>query len=183
MSKSPVTAQKAERTINISCALLKKRNLKKSKRSKHRNEPDTVIGAGISIEGTFKAFENVILYGRVNGSVKAAGTVFVIGEGGVVEGDVVARDILVLGVLKGKACATDRVRVGSSGKIVGEISTRILAVDDGGMINSSVKMEKAAKKRKTFNSKLGPIDAIITEDDKRSDLGENQTRLTQLLKV
>jgi cytoskeletal protein CcmA (bactofilin family) len=67
-----------------------------------------------------------------------------ISEGGIVEGDVVAREVVVAGRVHGCINGEERVEVQTSAVVHGDITTRQLTIQEGGQVNGCVKMETVA---------------------------------------
>jgi len=103
------------------------------------NQPvDTLISQHCSIEGDLITQNSIKLDGRVQGNLQVAGQA-IIGESGLVKGDVQSVDLLVFGRLEGNVRAK-AVRLKSSARILGNIETETLEVDPGAFYQGSVTM-------------------------------------------
>ncbi|PYM05501.1 MAG: hypothetical protein DMF15_15650, partial [Verrucomicrobia bacterium] len=61
---------------------------------------------------------------------------------GNVKADLVAREIIVRGKVEGKVAARDKLLIGSTGQITGEVQTDRLAIEDGAMLRGKVEAGK-----------------------------------------
>ena len=96
------------------------------------------IGKSISIEGTITGSDDLVIEGRVKGSIKLSDNMLTIGSNGVVEADVEAKEIRVQGKLNGATKARDRIEIGKTGSVEGEVTTSRIAVEDGAEFRGSV---------------------------------------------
>jgi cytoskeletal protein CcmA (bactofilin family) len=103
------------------------------------------IGASISIKGEISAAEDLIIAGRVDGSVHAAGHVVSLESGSEVTADVSARGIIVAGTVLGTLSAEERVELRPGADVDGEVATPKLAMSDGAALHGRVQMPQRTK--------------------------------------
>ena len=99
---------------------------------------DTVIAEQCTLEGDLTTQNSIKVDGRIQGTLRAEGRA-IIGETGIVKGDVHAADLLVLGRLEGNVFA-QRLHLQASANIHGNISADSLQVDPGARYHGSVSM-------------------------------------------
>jgi cytoskeletal protein CcmA (bactofilin family) len=95
------------------------------------------LDRGARLEGTL-TFEDAF---RIDGAFK--GTIIsdselVVGEGGVVEGEIRVARLAVSGTVRGAIHARDRVEVHAGGKLFGEVHAPALVVEEGAVIQGPV---------------------------------------------
>ncbi len=90
----------------------------------------TVIGPGSVIQGELVLAGDVLIYGRIEGTVFADGEVLV-AEGGSVEGGVHARRVTVEGSCRGRVEGTQEVVLRDGAVVHADIEARFLTIDDG----------------------------------------------------
>ena len=100
------------------------------------------IGASIIIDGKITGADDLVIDGRVKGSIKLADNAVTIGSSGVVEADVEAKELRVEGKLVGASKALDRIEITKTGSVEGEVTTSRIAVEDGAVFRGSVNIEK-----------------------------------------
>ncbi len=98
-----------------------------------KNQANTelsLVGAGTVIEGKVKAEGSIRVDGRIVGdlAVKANATV---GAGGVVEGNIIARNISLAGKVVGTVAASEKLVLESKSVMQGDIRATRLVVDEG----------------------------------------------------
>lgn len=97
------------------------------------------IGQGIRIKGEVSGTEDLFVDGFVEGKLNlAADCCLTIGPNGNVKADLVAREIIVRGKVEGKVIARDKLQIGSTGEINGEVQTGRLAIEDGATLRGKV---------------------------------------------
>jgi cytoskeletal protein CcmA (bactofilin family) len=105
--------------------------------------PVSCIGAGMSIVGNVECRGPAQVFGRIDGELRA--TDLVIGEGGEIEGSVLAQDVTVSGRVKGTIRAA-RVRL-QGGAVEGDVFHRSLSIDEGSVFEGmSRRMENSIER-------------------------------------
>ena len=103
-----------------------------------------MIGDGTTITGDIKSKGDIRVDGSLKGSIETEGKV-VVGQGGVVEGDVVCKDADVAGVLKAKITVSQLLSLKSSAKLNGDIVTNKLSIEPGATFTGSCSMGAVIK--------------------------------------
>jgi cytoskeletal protein CcmA (bactofilin family) len=83
----------------------------------------------------------------VQGSIHLVDGRVSVGPHGKVSADVDAREIVVRGVVKGSLRARERVEVGRTGDIRGDITTVRFAIEEGAQIHSKVEITREEDSR------------------------------------
>ncbi|WP_050608086.1 bactofilin family protein [Clostridium niameyense] len=112
----------------------------KNKKSLVENKLDTVIGSDTSIEGDINSSETIKIDGKLIGDIEGKSQV-IIGELGLVQGNINAKDITISGKVEGNIICNNLIQIKSSGKVLGDIQTINLVVEDGGVVNGSCSMK------------------------------------------
>jgi cytoskeletal protein CcmA (bactofilin family) len=79
--------------------------------------------------------------GRFTGTVKSDGDL-IVGEGGEVEGDLQVGQIFVSGTVRGSVRAVHRIQISPTGKVLAEIDTPALVVEDGAFFEGRCSMSR-----------------------------------------
>ncbi|REJ17926.1 MAG: cell shape determination protein CcmA [Paenibacillaceae bacterium] len=104
---------------------------------------DTYIGPGSAFEGRLESDGSIRIEGRVTGSVHSKGDVS-IGDTGVVEADITARNIVIAGTVKGNVQATEKLTIKPKGTLTGDILTALLEINEGARYEGTSRMMPAA---------------------------------------
>ena len=106
----------------------------------HASEGITRIGKGVVIEGEVKAVENLVIDGKVDGTIELLQHVLTVGPTGRVKAELSAKSVVVLGKVSGSIRASERVSIGETGSVEGAISAPRLVMVDGAQLQGRVDM-------------------------------------------
>lgn len=106
---------------------------------------ETLIGPGTHFQGVISAQGTVRIDGTFTGEVKTQGDL-VVGDNGVLEANIEARNILVAGEVKGNIFAKGKAEITPTGKVIGDIKVKNLIVDDGAIIKGTCIMDTSQAK-------------------------------------
>ena len=95
--------------------------------------PPSLLGPDVVIEGVLEIEGELVIYGLVRGRIAALK--LVIAEGGTVEGDIVARDVVIAGRLNGRIFAPN-VSIEASAEIEGRIFHTNVTVARGARVTA-----------------------------------------------
>lgn len=100
---------------------------------------ETIIGKDAEFKGTVSSPTGLRIDGRLEGLIANAGDV-IVGEGAVVVGDINGRNIMVAGEVRGNVKAADRLEITRTGRVLGDISTSVLVIAEGGKLEGRSEM-------------------------------------------
>jgi cytoskeletal protein CcmA (bactofilin family) len=104
------------------------------------SEPiENVLGQSLVIHGDLSATGGFRIDGTVEGSVESKAAI-VIGEAGVVRGDVRGTDIVVAGQIVGNVTCTGHLEILAKGRIEGDIDAKSVRVETGGVFRGTSRM-------------------------------------------
>ena len=98
------------------------------------------FGPGLQIKGEISGNEDLKLDGKVEGSVSIGGFRLTVGPSAHLSGDIVAREALISGEVKGDIRAVDRIEILKSASIVGNVSTARIVIEEGAHFNGDVEI-------------------------------------------
>jgi len=104
------------------------------------------IGKTVVIRGEVKGSEDLIVDGRVEGTVTLSESRLTIGPTANVAADLSAKDVLILGQVKGNVVATGRVELRAGCVMEGDIRALRLAVEDNAVFRGKVDLTQGASK-------------------------------------
>jgi len=91
------------------------------------------------MKGTITQAETIRLEGTLEGDILDAGNL-VVGESGILNGNVHAKTVIIFGQINGDVAASDSLEIKQSGRLTGNLSTRALAVERGALYTGDVVM-------------------------------------------
>ncbi len=112
---------------------------KKSTTSINTDRIDTLIGKNTKLTGNLTTEGTVRFDGEIIGDVTLSGNL-VIGEQGIIKGNVKADNIHLSGVIEGNVISANQVHISTTGKLYGDISVKNIIIDEGGLLQGNCKM-------------------------------------------
>src|SRR4030081_284069 len=107
----------------------------------------SVITSSLVIKGEIRGREDLYIDGEVQGSIHLVDGRVTIGPHGKISADVDAREIVIRGIVKGSLRGRDRVEIGRTGDIRGDITTLRIAIEEGAPIHRKVEISPAEEPR------------------------------------
>jgi cytoskeletal protein CcmA (bactofilin family) len=99
------------------------------------------IGRSIVIKGEVSGQEALFVDGTVEGAIRFPDHRVSVGRGSQVTADITAKDVVVMGSVKGNIHCSDLLDVRAESTIRGDIVTRRIRIDDGAVLRGSVEIE------------------------------------------
>ena len=108
-------------------------------------EPAT-IGKGLTIRGEITGTDSLVIDGRVEGSIHLEGNRVTVGRGGQAAANIIAREVVVMGKVRGSIIATDRLDIRAEGGVVGDLSAPRISIEDGAFFKGGIDIRKVDPK-------------------------------------
>jgi cytoskeletal protein CcmA (bactofilin family) len=87
------------------------------------------------VEGEISGQDDLVIDGEVRGRIRLQGGKLTVGPDGRVAADIEAPEIVVHGEVSGNIKGHDRVRVGATAKVKGEVHTRLISIEEGAVVH------------------------------------------------
>jgi len=125
----------------------KKENTPVSSMPQGRVEPENrggaaSIGKAVKIVGQIYSREDLYVDGDLEGTVEALEHKLTIGPNGTVHAAVKAREVVALGTIQGNVEAAERIEIRKDAKLVGDIRTARIIIEDGAYFKGSIDIVK-----------------------------------------
>lgn len=101
-----------------------------------------VIGKAVKIVGQIFSREDLYVDGDVEGTIELLEHKLTIGPNGKVQAGVKAREVVALGTIQGNVEASDRLEIRKDAKLVGDIRTARIVIEDGAYFKGSIDIVK-----------------------------------------
>ncbi|MBZ5681844.1 MAG: polymer-forming cytoskeletal protein [Acidobacteriia bacterium] len=109
------------------------------------------IGKSLVIKGEVTGSESLYIDGRVEGSINLSGNRVTVGRNGVVSANINAREIVVLGKVRGNLTASDRVDIRSDGSLTGDVVAARISIEDGAYFKGGIDIRKGGQPTQKAN--------------------------------
>jgi cytoskeletal protein CcmA (bactofilin family) len=100
------------------------------------------IGKGLLFKGEITGSESLFIDGKMEGSINLPGNRVTIGRNGQVMANINAREIVVLGKVRGNVCASDRVDIRAEGSLTGDLAAARVSIEDGAFFKGGIDIRK-----------------------------------------
>jgi len=106
----------------------------------------STVGASVIITGDISGKEDIVINGNIDGTIDFREHDVLIGDSGRINANIIAKNIIVTGEVKGELRASEQVTIKPSGRLIGDIRAPRVVLNDGCQFKGSVDMdEKAAQ--------------------------------------
>jgi cytoskeletal protein CcmA (bactofilin family) len=105
-----------------------------------------IISKGLFVKGEISGTESLYIDGKVEGSINLPGNRVTVGRNGQVGANVTAREVVVLGKVRGNVTATDRVDIRAEGALSGDVAAARISIEDGAFFKGGIDIRKADAK-------------------------------------
>jgi cytoskeletal protein CcmA (bactofilin family) len=100
------------------------------------------IGKSLVVKGEVTGSESLYIDGKVEGAINLPGNRVTVGRNGQVSANISAREVVVLGKVKGNINASDRVDIRSEGALTGDVIAQRISIEDGAFFKGGIDIRK-----------------------------------------
>jgi cytoskeletal protein CcmA (bactofilin family) len=101
------------------------------------------LGASLRIRGEISGNEDLKLDGQFDGTISLGGFRLTLGATSRVQGEIVAREVVVSGEVNGNIAARDRLEIKNGSSVVGDLSTARILVEEGAYFKGSIEIDSS----------------------------------------
>lgn len=107
----------------------------------------TILGKGSLVNGDFIVKQSARIDGEVQGDVNVAGTL-IVGAGARIDGNIEADTAIIGGDVVGNIQAPSKVELTVTAKVMGDITTNVIVIDENAIFQGRCNMNQDAPRRK-----------------------------------
>jgi cytoskeletal protein CcmA (bactofilin family) len=104
------------------------------------------IGKGLLVKGEITGTESLFVDGKVEGGINLPGNRVTVGRNGQVTASISAREIVILGKVRGNVAASDRVDIRAEGALTGDVTAARISIEDGAFFKGGIDIKKVEVK-------------------------------------
>jgi cytoskeletal protein CcmA (bactofilin family) len=104
------------------------------------------IAKSLEIKGEVICSDWLYIDGKVEGSISQPGGRVTISRDAQVAANISAREVVVLGTVRGNIDASDRVDIRSESSLIGDVITQRISIGDGAFFEGSMEINKLARR-------------------------------------
>src|SRR5450432_2298949 len=126
------------------------------------------IGKSLVVKGEVSGSESLYIDGKVEGAINLPGNRVTVGRNGQVSANITAREVVVLGKVRGNINASDRLDIRSEGSLTGDVIAQRISIEDGAFFKGGIDIRKPGQVKdgepKAVNSVV--TNSVATESPK-----------------
>jgi len=111
------------------------------------------IGKSLVVKGEVTGSESLYIDGKVEGAINLPGNRVTVGRNGQVSANIAAREVVVLGKVKGNINASDRVDIRSEGALTGDVIAQRISIEDGAFFKGGIDIRKPGQDKPAIETK------------------------------
>ena len=100
------------------------------------------LGPSLHVKGEINGNEDLHVDGSIEGLISLEDRKLTVGASAKVSADIVAREIVVFGTVKGNLRARDRIEIKKDGSVIGDLTTARIMIEDGAYFKGSIEIER-----------------------------------------
>jgi len=104
------------------------------------------LGSSLHVKGEISGNEDLLIDGSVEGLIQLDERKLTVGATAKVTADIIAREVVVFGNVKGNLRAKDRIEIKKDGSVNGDLTTARIMIEDGAYFKGSIEIDKSAEK-------------------------------------
>lgn len=110
------------------------------------SQEQATIGKSLIIKGEVSGSEALYIDGRVEGTINLPGHRVTVGRNGQVQANINAREVVILGKVKGNVTASDRAEIRNEGSLSGDVVCQRICIEDGAYFKGGIDIRKSGAK-------------------------------------
>jgi len=123
------------------------------------NPPRPASTPAINTQEQATLGKSLVIKGEVTGSE----SLYIVGRNGVVSANISAREIVVLGKVRGNMTASDRVDIRGEGSLTGDVVSQRISIEDGAYFKGGIDIRKPTQNQKP-NGEAKESTSVATAD-------------------
>jgi len=104
------------------------------------------LGASLHVKGEITGSEDLLIDGSVEGLIQLDERKLTVGATAKLTADIIAREVVVFGSVKGNLRAKDRIEIKKDGSVNGDLTTARIMIEDGAYFKGSIEIDKSGEK-------------------------------------
>src|SRR5437588_4867394 len=124
-------------------------------------QEQATIGKSLVIKGEVTGSESLYIDGKVEGSINLPGNRVTVGRNGQVAANINAREVVVLGKVRGNLNASDRVDIRNEGSLTGDVVAQRISIEDGAFVKGGINSRKPGQQQQKVGKEPVSIESSV----------------------
>jgi len=122
-----------------------------------------IIGPSMHIKGEIRSSEELYIDGEVDGTLELRNSL-TIGPRGKVHANIKAREVTILGSVRGNVEVAEKIAIRHNGSLIGDIKTAGISIDDGAYFKGSIDIIRPEPSRLKAAAGMEPGPAPVRQE-------------------
>ena len=109
---------------------------------------NAVVGASVHVDGRISGEEDLLIEGKVTGTIEFKNNTVTVGSKGHIMADLYGRHLVIEGKVEGNIYAAEAIVVRKSAHVTGRLVAPAVSLEQGGYFSGTVEMDSEAKELK-----------------------------------
>jgi cytoskeletal protein CcmA (bactofilin family) len=105
------------------------------------------IGRSLQIKGEVIGSESLYIDGKVEGAITLHGSRVTVSWDAQVSANIIAREVVIFGKVRGNITASDRVDIRSEGSVTGDVIAQRITIGDGAFFKGGIDISKPGQQK------------------------------------
>jgi cytoskeletal protein CcmA (bactofilin family) len=125
------------------------------------NTDKAIIGKDLIVLGDITGAESLFIDGKVEGSISLPGSRVTVGRNGYVDAAINAREVVVIGKVRGNLTASDLVDIHAEGTVTGDVIAARVSIESGAFFKGCIDIRRSeAKPAHSVNTALATNETL-----------------------
>ena len=120
------------------------------------------LGSTLHVKGEISGNEDLHIDGTVEGAVQLGEGKLTVGATANVTADIIARELVVCGKVKGNVHAKGKIEIKKDGSVIGDLTTAQIIIEDGAHVKGLIETDRSVDKEADNNVSPGTASRPIT---------------------
>ena len=108
---------------------------------------NTILGQNISIEGSIRGEENIIVDGSMKGDIVLEKNDFIVRSKGRFEGDIRAQNVNISGLVMGNVITKGKVELTKEADFIGDVKAKNFLMEEGAYFKGSIELDREPNRK------------------------------------
>jgi cytoskeletal protein CcmA (bactofilin family) len=115
------------------------------------------LGSTIVVKGEISSEEDLQVDGKVDGPILLRGHRLTVGRTAQLNSEITAAEVIVYGNASGNLQARDRVEIKKDGRVIGDIVTKRISIEDGAYFKGRIEIDRAQSSLENKETEEFPV--------------------------
>ena len=133
-------------------------------RNNNDSKINSIIGPEVEVDGDVNVIGSILIYGRINGGVKATGSIRT-AKGSYIKGNIESKDANISGNIDGDLKVENKTILEKDCNLKGNLTTGIVVIEEGANFEGICNMINKTKTEKSIDTSNTDFESSIANEE------------------